>query len=83
MCIFDRKKSFAPDTTLLKEIVKRTDKQIILLVNPLKTEIYPEKIRIFKERKSPLWYFSDYAYDEFSKIKADNLTVINVRELLI
>ena len=83
MCIFDRKKSFVPDTTLLKEIVKRTDKQIILLVNPLKTEIYPEKIRIFKERKSPLWYFSDYAYDEFSKIKADNLTVINVRDLLI
>ena len=37
MCIFDRQKKFAPDTTLLKEIVKRTNKQIILLVNPLKT----------------------------------------------
>ena len=83
MCIFDRQKKFAPDTTLLKEIVKRTDKQIILLVNPLKTEIYPEKIRIFKERKAPLWYFSDYAYDEFSKINADNLTVINVKDLLV
>ena len=83
MCIFDRQKKFAPDTTLLKEIVKRTDKQIILLVNPLKTEIYPEKVKIFKEKKDPLWYFSDYAYDEFSKIKADNLTVINVKNLLV
>lgn len=83
MCIFDRNKRFAPDTTLLKEIVKRTDKQIVLLVNPLKTEIYPEKIKLFKERRDPIWYFSDYAYEEFSKIKADNLTVINVKDLLI
>lgn len=83
MCIFDRQKRFAPDTSLLKEIAKRTDKQIVLLVNPLKTEIYPEKIKLFKERREPIWYFSDYAYEEFSKIKADNLTVINVKDLLI
>lgn len=83
MCIFDRNKRFAPNTTLLKEIIKRTDKQIVLLVNPLKTEIYPEKIKLFKERRDPIWYFSDYAYEEFSKIKADNLTVINVKDLLI
>lgn len=83
MCIFDRQKRFAPDTSLLKEITKRTDKQIVLLVNPLKTEIYPEKIKLFKERREPIWYFSDYAYEEFSKIKADNLTVINVKNLLV
>ena len=83
MCIFDKQKRFAPDTSLLRQIVSKTNKQIILIVNPLKTEIYPEKVKIFKENREPNWYFSDYAYNEFTKIKADNLTVINVKDLLL
>lgn len=65
----------------VKEIANKTNKQIYVLVYPLKTEIYPEKLELVNHRRKPNSHFSDLAYAELNKFDLSNLHVINVASI--
>ncbi len=62
----------------MKQIATKVKKQIYVLVYPLKTEIYPEKLELVNHRIQSKSHFSDKAYDELRKLNLPNLHVINV-----
>lgn len=66
------------DLAYIRKIAEKTNKQIYVLVYPLKTEIYPEKLELVNHRSQSNLHFSDLAYTELKKLNLSNLHVINV-----
>ncbi len=67
----------------VKKIASNTDKPVYVLVYPLKTEIYPEKILYVKHRTEDYRAFSSEAYKQLSTIKLPNFHVINLLPILL
>lgn len=67
----------------VKKIALLTNKPIYILVYPIKTELYPEKVLIFKHPQSQLYSFSEYAMDQFKTLNLPNVHVINLLPILL
>ena len=69
------------DITYINKLVKGIHKQIYVLVYPLKSQIYPDKLAIVNQRSMAKLHFSDKVYAELKKINLPNLHVINVAQI--
>ena len=69
------------DIEYIYKIAFNTKKQIYVLIYPIKTEIYPEKVEFLKQNKKSELHFSDRAYTELKKINLPNLHIINVASI--
>lgn len=80
---FKQKNSSYVNVEYIKKIASSTIKPVYVLVYPVKTEIYPEKVLIFKHTPTPILPFSDYATATISKINIPNLHVINLKTIFM
>lgn len=80
---FKQKNTSYVNVEYIKKIASSTTKPVYVLVYPVKTEIYPEKVLIFKHTPTPILPFSDYATAKISKINIPNLHVINLKPIFM
>ena len=74
--------NFRTNITYINKIVEKINIPVIILIYPIKTEIYPEKIQIISHRaKKAKIMFSDYVQKEFRKELGNRVKIINLKEL--